>query len=74
MKVNTDATIVTLENRFSFSFVARVSTCMLKEAQAMCNIGDVQSELAEAIIVHEVLGWIKVMGGTRFYWNCVVVM
>lgn len=59
IKAKTDAAIFASENQFSFSFVARDSAGMLKEARAVCKRGVMQPDLAEANGVQEALSWIK---------------
>ena len=49
LKINTDATLFSLPNRFSFAMVVRDHTCQIIEAKSSFRAGLVSPDVAEAI-------------------------
>lgn len=68
LKVNTDATIFSDSNRYSYSLVACDQRGELLKARSSCKQGNVDPVLAEAMGVREALSWVKNKG-----WNAAVV-
>ena len=59
LKLNIDASLFILPNRFSFALVVRDHLGQLVEARASCREGLVSPDVAEAIGLKEALSWIK---------------
>lgn len=58
-KVNTDAALLSGQNKFSHAQVVRDHTGSLVETMSKCYQGSVAPEVAEAMGIREALSWVK---------------
>lgn len=59
IKVNTDSVIFEASNYYSYSMVRRIHNGELIEVSSKCVLGNVTSEMAEAMDIREALSWLK---------------